>query len=179
MASSGEDVALAVDTQLKSAGSWADVYLGYGIRELEEHRTWPRIVWVPIGGSIVQTKYVGGRPSNLMFFNKTRTKQLRSAALEHHIFIHYDTYENVELLWKAFVASCVIEALGSIQLGSFQWITEAPSHDHAIDGFMLRQSMTVRIPINEADIATKAITGQGKTVTFSGHAGGGDVDVCT
>lgn len=175
MASTGEALASAIDTKLKSAGSWSDVYLGYGIRVLEEHRTYPRIVWVPTGGPIKQTTSPGGRVRD----TDVRTNHLRSARLEHSVYIHYDSYENTENLWKAFLASCVLETVGYLQIGDFRWVTETTSHDYAVDGHMILQEVSYLLPIHDSDLATKAVTTQTKTVTFQGWAGGGDVDVCT
>lgn len=174
MASSGEQLAALVDTLMKSGGSWSTVVLQYGRRELEENQTYPRICWVPIGGNIDQTSYVGGRPGT----GDTRAKQLRSAGLQHDVFIHNEDFEDTEDLWKAFVAAVVTEGLGSVEMGEFEWITETQAADFAVDGYMIRQRFTALIPISDSDIGTVEVTGQSHTGTFQGHAGGGDVDVC-
>jgi len=175
VASTGESVAIAVDTTMKTLGSWSDVFQGYGIRVLEQHYAYPRIIWVPIGGEIAQTSSPGGRIRT----SNVRTKHLRSGVLEHDVYIHYDSYENTENLWKAFIASCVLETVGYLKLGDFQWVTDTDSHDYSVEGYMIKQRVSVQLPIHDDDRATQAVTTQAKTVTFQGHAGGGDVDVCT
>lgn len=176
MPSSGEQLATLVDTTLKSEGSWADVTTYYGIRELERHETYPRIAWVPRGGSVAQTKYPGGQVRTA----GVRERVLRTGLLEHDVFLHHTGFENTEALWRAFIASVTIQASGAIELGAFEWITETTAHDYAVDAYMIRQRVTVRVPIHGSDIGfvvqTRAITTQAHTGTFQGESG--DVDVC-
>jgi len=172
MASTGEEIASAVDMTLKAEGSWQDVYLGYGVRELEEHRSWPRIVWVPIGGPVEQTKHPGGRARA----TGVRAMHLRSAQVQYDVFIHYDSYENTENLWKAFVASCVMELRGSVEHGNHEWITETTAHDWSVEGHMIRQRLSVGTPIHDTDLTTKAVKYQSHTGTF--QYGAGEEDVC-
>jgi len=178
LASSGEQLAALVDTQLKSAGSWSDVTTYYGIRELERHQAYPRICWVPNGGSIAQARYPGGRERTLPSTEKARSKTIRTAPLEHDVYIHHIGFENTENLWKAFVASVVLCTTGSVAMGDFEWITETQSHDYAVEAYMIRQRVSIRIPILDSanELGTVAITGQTHVGTFQGESG--DEDVC-
>jgi hypothetical protein len=173
MASTGETIAADVHTQMQSGGAFQDVTQWYGIRTLEEHRTYDRILWVPTTGQIDQTKYIGGRPRA----SGVLSKQLRSALVTHDVFIHTEAdFESLETLWKAFVAACVQCLLGSVKMGETEWITETQSHDFAVDGYMIRQRIQFAMPINDTDLTTVEVTDQTHTGTFQGETG--DTDVC-
>jgi hypothetical protein len=177
--STGEQLAQEIDDLLKSDGldgtpsPWGEVKLFYGRRELERNATWSRVVWVPIGGPIEVPSYTGGRGRA----TDKNAQQLRSAGLQHDVFIHNDTFETTEALWKAMVASIQTCTSGSLAFEDFEIITETQAHDFAVEGVMYRQRVAISIPIHDTDRTTAEVLYQKHTGTFQGRLG--DEDVCT
>ena len=177
--STGECLAQEVDDLLKAPGNdgspspWADVTLCYGRRDLEKHASPPRVCWVPLGGPIEVPPYAGGR-------GRIADKQafhLRSAGLQHDVFVHNRTFEDTEALWKAVLASIVLSFRGSVQCEDFEWVTETSAGDFVVDGAMIRQRVTVATPIHDTDRTTVEVLYQSHTGTFQGPTG--DENVCT
>lgn len=177
--STGEQLAQEVDALLKAPGNdgeaspWGAVTLYYGRRQLEQNATYPRVCWVPIGGPVQMAPYAGGRGR----IAGKEAMQLRSAGLQHDVFIHNLTFENTEALWKAVVASIVLSFRGSVELDDFEWITETQAHDFTVEGTMIRQRVTIATPIHDTDRTTVEVLYQTHTGTFRGRTG--DEDVCT
>lgn len=176
--SSGEQLATAVDGRLKAddetgaPSPWLEVELQYGRRQLEENTTYFRVCWVPIGGSIEQTMYAGGRTRAA----DRSAMQIRTDVLEHDIFVHGSNFETTEALKRAMVAALVQCASGSIAFADWEWITETQAHDWTVDGSMIRMRVGVQLPIHDSDRVTAEVLTTSWTGTFQGQSG--DTDVC-
>jgi hypothetical protein len=177
--STGEQLAQEVDDLLKAPGNdgepspWGEVTLYYGRRDLERNTTRPRVCWVPIGGPLEMGPYTGGRGR----VAGKEAMQLRSAGLQHDVFVHNHTFEDTESLWRAVVASIVLSFRGSVELEDFEWVTETSAGDFVVDGTMIRQRVSIATPIHNTDRTTVEVLYQRHTGTFQGPTG--DEDVCT
>ncbi len=166
-----------------------DLTYEIGRLKLKENQSPPRIVWIPIGGSINPTDDIGGRFAVTDSSTIPRTvdtskrfRQLRTDAQDFEVHIWHKNIACVRALMHRVVAATWRVLQGSVDFGDYTMSTQDSDADYARFGQKVELELTMRIPILETDesrvLDTTDVTTQTHQVDFVSDLTGIPETIC-
>jgi hypothetical protein len=149
-----------------------------GKLEVEQFESYPRVVWVSEGGDIESTDDVGARVDPATG-TTTRQRQVRTDVMAVQLHIWAACREDCRNLMHALIFTLWEQAYGSVEFGSYRWITEElPRAEWATYGVKILLDLNVRVPINEAAGGLTTLTAQAHTADFVSDLDGSTEQIC-
>jgi hypothetical protein len=119
---------------------------------------YPRVVWVSEGGAVGETEYIGGRPNTGL---TTRNRQIATDVMSVRFHIWGEDRENTRDIMHALVAGCRAEAIGAVDFGKYEWITQLEARaEMATHGEKIILEGAFQLPIHEGSATLTNVTTQ-------------------
>lgn len=167
----------AVIDDIHAHSELVGVKYAIGRKALKANSDWPRVVWIPVSGTIEPTENVGGRLSN-----GQSLRQIRTDSLNLEVRCWHENEECVKALMHAVVAACWSVVKTSATFGSYQWLTQDDGADYSRRGEVIALEMQIKLPILETDpTRTRMVTtlaSQGHTTEFVSDLTGTPEAIC-
>jgi hypothetical protein len=148
-----------------------------GRKALKRNSDWPRIVWIPVGGSIQASQNVGARLAN-----GQRLRAVRTDAVSFKVRCWHEDEECCKALLHALIAACWRVAKVSAEFGSYDWLTQDEGADYARRGEVIEADVSLLVPVLEQDPTRTrlltTLTAQGHTTSFESDLDGSLEVVC-